>query len=76
MTVRYEHAAGGSGHAGGADAGLADRAAAGARRAGRLVVAARGAWRDQPLGQLPVRAEPGAGLVALLAAAHQLAGSR
>jgi hypothetical protein len=44
-------------------------------RAG-IVVAARGAPRDRPLVQLPVREEPGAGLVALLAAPHHLAGSR
>ena len=76
MTVRCEHGAGGSGHAGaGMLTWLAQLRPVRDEQAS-VVAAPQGAPRDRQRAQLPMRAERGAGLAARPAAVHQLAGSR
>lgn len=76
MTVRCEHGAGGSGHAGaGMLTWLRQLRPVRDEQAG-VVAAPQGAPRDRQRAQLPVRAKRGAGPAARPAAVHQLAGSR
>ena len=76
MTVRCEHGAGGSGHAGaGMLTWLAQLRPVQDEQAG-VVAAPQGAPRGGQRAQLPVRAKRGASLAARPAAVRQLAGSR
>lgn len=76
MTVRCEHGAGGSGHAGAGMLTWLEQLRLVRDEEAGVVVAPQGAPRDRRRAQLPVRAERGAGLAACPAAVHQLAGSR